>query len=84
MTGLPGFFGFLTSEQRKITKGTSNHQFTEDELDRIEWYRFADPHVKAEMIATYETIMQNVENESIKASCKRLVEAMRRNSLHLR
>ena len=51
---------------------TSNYQFTEDELERLEWYRHAAPRVKGEMISVYVTIMQNVENESIKESCRRL------------
>ena len=52
--------------------------YTDEELERIEWFRNAGPCLREEIIRTYEIIHRTSENEGIRESCERILEGIRR------
>jgi len=57
----------------------AHNNYTEEELERIEWFKDAGPSLREEMIRTYEIIYRTAEDEGIRESYKRLEKAMRRD-----
>ncbi len=58
-------------------KSSTNHNYTLEELERIEWFKNAGPSLREDMIRTYEVIHRTVEDEGIRESCERLLSGMR-------
>ncbi len=65
-----------TWETSPMTSPTHDN-YTDQELERIEWFKNAGPCLREEMIMTYETIYRTAEDEEIRESCERLLEGMR-------
>jgi len=58
-------------------KSSINHNYTLEELERIEWFKNAGPSLKEDMIRTYEVISRNAEDDEIRESFERILEGMR-------
>ena len=56
---------------------TINHQFTKEELDRLDAYCWCSPKERREIVKVYESILRKVEDEEIRKSVTKLLNLIR-------